>query len=160
MSMTLYGPPCKIAPMNASSFQKKISEIEKIFALLTTEQKYNAIIQLGRTLPPFPEELKKTEHVVSGCQSTLYLASEYRDGKLFFQAHSDALISSGLAAILLKAYSGESPETILTSPPNFLIDLAILSSLSPSRSNGLAHIHLKMKQEALKALRLEALNKA
>lgn len=82
----------------------------------------------------------------------MYLHSFLRDGKVFFEGESDALISSGLAAILIRTYNGESPETILKCPPDFLEDLGISASLTPNRANGLYSIHLRMKQDALKWL--------
>ncbi len=131
-------------------FQKKSEEIRRLFAPLTPEQRYLKLIEMGRHLPPYPTELKTPDRIVRGCQSILYLATEFRDGKLYFQAHSDALISSGLAALLIAVYTGEPPETVLKCPPSFISDLGLASSLSLNRSNGLAHIHLRMKQDALK----------
>jgi sulfur transfer protein SufE len=116
------------------------------------EQTYEKIIQLGRNQQPLPEEQRCEENRVAGCQSQLYLWSQLRDGRLYFQAESDALISAGLAQLLIWAYNGEKAETILTAPPAFLSELAIPASLSPSRANGLASLHLRMRQEALKAL--------
>jgi cysteine desulfuration protein SufE len=132
------------------SFKKNCEEIKNKFANLTLEERHNLLIDWGRKLPLFPDSLKTAPNLVSGCQSTLYIASEFKDGKVFFQATADALISAGLAALLIKAYSGLTPETILKSPPTFLTDLNL--SLSPNRSNGLAHIHLRIQQEALRYL--------
>lgn len=134
------------------TFDEKCAEIKKIFAPLNSEQRYDQLIALGRSLPPFPPHLKTPDRIVSGCQSTLYLHSTFIDGKLFFEATADALISAGLAALLISTYSGETPETILKRPPTFIAELGLAASLSPNRSNGLAHIHLRMKQEALKTL--------
>jgi len=134
------------------SFKEKTTAIKNIFAPLSIEQRYQKLIEMGRELPPFPEECKTPDRIVSGCQSSLYLLCILSDGKLFFKAYSDALISAGLSAILIQAYSGEDPETILTTPPDFIKELGIAATLSANRSNGLAHIHLKIKQEALQAL--------
>jgi cysteine desulfuration protein SufE len=82
----------------------------------------------------------------------MYLYSTFQDGTVYFAAESDALISSGLAALLLAVYSGETPEAILKCPPNFLEELGISASISPNRANGLYSIHLRMKQDALKWL--------
>lgn len=136
----------------AKTVVEKTEEIKKIFAPLTAEQRYARLIELGRQLPSFPAECKTEDRQVKGCQSLLYLAAHVEEGKLYFQASADALISAGLAALLIAVYSGESAETILTYPPTFISELGLSSSLSPNRSNGLAHIHLRMKQEALKAL--------
>jgi len=129
-------------------------EIRKAFSSLKTpEERYNFLIDLGRKLPTYPDALKIPENLVPGCQSLLYLATTLRDGKMHFQAHSDALISKGLAALLLWAYDGCSPEELLKNPPSFLQELGIFASLSPSRSNGLAQIYRRMQQEAVKNLR-------
>lgn len=137
----------------SETFQKKSDAIKKIFTQLASdEERYKALIELGRRLPPLAPEFKIPQNLVSGCQSNLYLSSRLIDGLMVFEAASDALISSGLAALLLSVYSGESPETILKEPPQFLADLGIHASLSPNRSNGLSHIHLRMKKDALKYL--------
>lgn len=132
---------------------EKQNEIKKIFQSCPTEEaKYQKIIELGRLLPPLAEKEKKAENLVKGCQSIMYLHTYELEGRLMFEAQSDALISLGLAAILLKVYSGETPETILKCPPTYLEELGISASLTPSRANGLYSIHLRMKQEALKRL--------
>ena len=69
-----------------------------------------------------------------------------------FEAEADALISAGLAALLIRAYNGETPEVVLKCPPSFIEELGINASLTPSRSNGLYSLHLQMKQEALRLL--------
>lgn len=143
---------CKIGAVMNESFQKKCDEIKKNFTNLTQEKRYQLLMDMGRNLPPFPHSLKTPDRIVSGCQSILYLNATTNDGKIFFEAHADALISAGLAALLISAYSGETAETILKCPPFFLTELGITTSLSLNRSNGLAHIHLRMKQEALKSL--------
>lgn len=133
-----------------SSIEKKIYFLKEQFVdCKTPDERYHKLIALGRAIPPYPDSLRIPSLQVPGCQSTLYLSSRIEEGKVFFEATSDALISAGLAAVLLWVYSGESPETILTTPPTFLAELAILGSLTPSRSNGLAHIHQRMKRDAL-----------
>ena len=89
---------------------------------------------------------------VKGCQSTMYLYSQLIDGKVHFQSHTDALISAGLAALLLSVYNDESPHTILACPPRFLEEIGIGGILSPGRSNGLASLFQRMKQDALNFL--------
>ena len=131
----------------------KQNEIKKIFeACPTVESKYQKIIEFGRQQSPLAESHKIPANIVKGCQSTMYLRSYWEGDTIKFEAESDALISSGLAAILLKVYSGETPETILKCPPNYLEDLGISASLTPNRANGLYSIHLRMKQDALKML--------
>jgi cysteine desulfuration protein SufE len=132
---------------------KKQSEIKALFkGLPSDEAKYAKIIDLGKALPAFPLEAKTPINEVKGCQSIMHLLTNKEEGKLYFQAESDALISKGLAALLIAVYSGESPEAILKCPPTYLEEIGITASLTPNRANGLYSIHLRMKQEALKAL--------
>jgi cysteine desulfuration protein SufE len=148
----LIAPSLKIVSAMDKTFEKNVAAIEKLFAPLDQEARHALLIDLGRKLPAFPLHLKTPENLVRGCQSALYLHARLEGNQLFFSATSDALISQGLAALLLLAYSGLSPETILTHPPTFLTSLNLSASLSPSRSNGLSSIHLKMRQEALRSL--------
>jgi cysteine desulfuration protein SufE len=150
--MTINHFQVKILSDMSDSFQKKCSDLKKIFAPLSTEERYQKLMEMGKKLLPFPDAFKTAENRVSGCQSILYLYSEYREGKLIFYAQSDALISAGLAALLINVYSNETPETILKNPPEFIKELGIDASLSLNRSNGLANILLKMKREALRIL--------
>ncbi len=131
----------------------KQEEIKKLFAGCNgTEGRYQKIIDLGKKLHSFPEELKAQENIVQGCQSVLYVASSFKNGLISFKGSSDALISSGLAYLLIYVYSNEPPECVLKCPPQFLEDIGIPGSLSPSRSNGLSSLFLRMQQEALKHL--------
>ncbi len=132
---------------------KDFSEIKRLFHHLSSpQQRYEKIIELGRKLPPIPPQQKIPANIVKGCQSVVYLYAENIDGKMFYHAASDALISSGLAALLLLAYNGASPEVVLKEKPLFLEDLQIYASLSPGRSNGLANMYFQMQKSALKFL--------
>ena len=136
--------------------QERILELEKTFtALASNEARFGAIMDAGRRLAPFSEEWKVDANLISGCQSILYLRSRLQDGKLFFWAYSEALISAGLAALLIAVYSGATPKEILTTSPLFLERIGILGTLSPGRSNGLAHLHARMKHDALKCLQTQ-----
>lgn len=117
-----------------------------------SESKYLTIIELGRNLPNLEPEYKSAITKIDGCQSTTYLYSYFDHNVLHFKAESDALISSGLAALLIMAYDKQSPEIIINNPPHFINDLGIHASLSPTRSNGLAQMYLRMKDDALKYL--------
>ena len=99
--------------------------------------RYQYLIDLGRRLPPFPEELRIEENRIRGCQSQVWFVAEKKDGRLYFQAVSDAAIVSGLIALLLRLYSGRKPQDILDTPPDFVEALQLQSHLSPTRSNGL-----------------------
>lgn len=135
----------------SASLKEKSESLKKVLTPLSVNERYEALIQMGKSLKKYPDELKTPDQIVPGCQSILYLNGELIDGKVIFSASADALISSGLAALLISLYSGESPETILTEPPTIIQELGIPTSLSLNRSNGFAHIHLRMKQIALAA---------
>ena len=130
---------------------EKQKAVKALFdACKTEDERYKKIIELGRQQQPLSEEYKRDENIIEGCQSTMYIHSYIKEGRVFFETESDALISSGLAVLLLRVYSGQTPETILKCPPTYLEELGISASLTPSRSNGLYSIHLRMKQDALK----------
>lgn len=133
------------------NFDLKVEEISALFSKLSSpEAKYEKLIALGKTLGDYPDSAKTPQHLVPGCQSTLYLHCEIKNSLLYFSAHSDALISAGLAALLVDTYSGETPEMIIRNKPQFVQDLGILASLSPTRANGLANLYLQMRKIAIK----------
>lgn len=135
-----------------SSYERNVQKIRERFSRCRNQEEiYGEIISLGREMPPFPSGERKRENLVHGCQSSVYLMTKLEEGRLSFLAEADALISAGLAALLIQAFSGESPETLLSTPPRFLEELGIPAALSPHRANGLFSIHLRMKQEALQA---------
>ncbi len=147
--------------MSVPSFETCLAKQKQLKQLLsslpTPEKKYQKIIELGAALPFYPSELKLPENLVKGCQSLMYLHTELSaEGTLRFFAHSEALISQGLAALLISIYNEENPLVVLTCPPSCLSEIGVQASLSPSRSNGLASLYLKMKQEALKFLHSQA----
>ena len=122
----------------SSEVQAAQQEVIDEFALFDDwMDRYQYIIDMGRRLPDFPDELRSDENLIRGCQSQVWFVPEQRDGRLYFQAISDAAIVSGLIAILLRLYSGRDPKDILESPPDFVEALQLQSHLSPTRSNGL-----------------------
>jgi sulfur transfer protein SufE len=137
--------------LDLKSCLDKQDDVKKLFSdCFTKEDKYRKIIELGEKLSPADPAWCTEENIVHGCQSTLYLKS-YLDGdKVVFQASTEALISAGLASLLIDVYSHEPPAAILKCPPTFLDELDIYGSLSPSRSNGLLSMYRRMKQDALK----------
>ncbi len=114
--------------------------------------RYQYLIDLGRRLPEFPEELRTDENRIRGCQSQVWFATEHRDGRLYFKAISDAAIVSGLIALLLRLYSGRRPQEILDTPPDFVEALELQSHLSPTRSNGLSSMLAAIRKFASEAL--------
>lgn len=114
------------------------------------EDRYRYIIDLGKGLPPFPEEYRTPEYKVTGCQSQVWIVpNESENGKLEFAADSDALIVKGLIAILLEIYQGKSPKEILdTDSAAILQEIGLDSHLSPTRKNGLFSMIDRIKKTA------------
>ena len=113
--------------------------------------RYQYLIDLGRRLPEFPEDMRTDEHRIRGCQSQVWFVPEKKDGRLYFQAISDAAIVSGLIAVLLRLYSGREPRDILDTPPDFVEALDLQSHLSPTRSNGLSSMLEAIRRFAAEA---------
>ena len=114
--------------------------------------RYQYLIDLGRRLPEFPDELRTEENRIRGCQSQVWFVAEKKDGRLEFRAISDAAIVSGLIALLLRLYSGRYPQDILDTPPDFVTALQLESHLSPTRSNGLSSMLQAIRRFATEAL--------
>ncbi|MCB8875236.1 SufE family protein [Acidisoma silvae] len=111
-------------------------------------ERYGYIIELGRKLPPFPDDWANDAHRVPGCQSRVWMEAEARDGLLFFAGASDAAIVSGLVALLLRVYSGRTPGEILATDPIFLKELGLLEALSTNRGNGIAAMARAIRERA------------
>ena len=114
--------------------------------------RYQYLIDLGRRLPEFPDALRTEGNRIRGCQSQVWFVAEKKDGRLEFQAISDAAIVSGLIALLLRVYSGRCPQEILDTPRDFVVVLQLESRLSPTRSNGLFSMLTAIRGFAAEAL--------
>lgn len=115
--------------------------------------RYGLVIDWGRALPPFPAEWQDEAHKVEGCQSQVWLASELREGRLHLAAASDAAIVAGLVAMLLRIYSGRTPEEVLaTDAGAFLKDLDLIGNLSANRGNGIAAMVARIRAIAAGAV--------
>src|SRR6476469_8492665 len=124
------------------SDHKKIEEIEneivEEFSLFDSwDDKYEYIIDLGKKLPPLDEKYKIDENKVRGCQSTVWLVADYRDGKIYYKAESDAVIVKGLISMLIRVLSGQSPDDIISAKLNFIQQIGMTTHLAKTRSNGL-----------------------
>ncbi len=111
-------------------------------------EKYQYIIDLGKRLEPMDDALKVDENILHGCQSQVWLVHDYLDGKLQFQANSDAAIVSGLIKLVMTIYSDQSPQSILDTEPDFIELIGLSSHLSSTRSNGLNAMIQKIKETA------------
>ena len=114
--------------------------------------RYQYIIDMGRRLPEFPAALRTDENRIRGCQSQVWFVARKEDGRLYFDAISDAAIVSGLIALLLRLYSGRKPQDILDTPPDFVAALELESHLSPTRSTGLSSMLAAIRRFASEAL--------
>lgn len=110
--------------------------------------RYQYLIDLGRKLPELPDELRRDEFKLKGCQSQVWLVGERHDGRLLFRAISDAAIVSGLIAVILRIYSNRTPDEILETDPDFIREIGLEEHLSPTRKNGLGAMLDKIKAEA------------
>ena len=111
--------------------------------------KYDYLIELGNELPEIDPEYKTDEYLINGCQSKVWLNADYRDGKIWYHADSDAIIVKGIAALLVKALNGQPPGEIINNDLYFIDEIGLKQNLSPTRSNGLVAMVKKMKTYAL-----------
>lgn len=123
--------------------------IREFQALGDWTERYKYIIKLGRELDPLDEQYKTEDNLVRGCQSQVWLHTELKDGRVFFEADSDAAITKGLVALMVRFYSGQDPETIINTDPEFIREIEMEKHLSPTRSNGLASMVKQMKIYAM-----------
>ena len=99
--------------------------------------KYEYLIEMGKNLDVFPVELKTDDCLIKGCQSRVWLDTRFEDGKLFFRADSDAIITKGIISLLISVYSGRTPEEIAADDFGFIAEIGLKENLSPTRANGL-----------------------
>ncbi|MBG15145.1 MAG: Fe-S metabolism protein SufE [Crocinitomicaceae bacterium] len=112
-------------------------------------EKYEYIIELGKDLPLIQDEFKTDNYIIKGCQSRVWVHANYIDGKVFFTADSDAIITKGIIALLIKVLSNQSPEDILSAKLNFIDQIGLTSHLSPTRANGLLGMVKQIKNFAM-----------
>ena len=134
--------------MNIEEKQQEIVEEFNIFE--DWMEKYEYIIDLGKELPLIQTEYKTDDRLIEGCQSRVWLHSEFKDGKMNYYADSDAIITKGIIGLLIRVLNNESPETILKTDLHFINDIGLQEHLSPTRANGLVGMVKRMKTEALK----------
>ena len=132
------------------SIQDKANEIVEEFSMFEDwMDKYSYIIEMGEEAQPLPDDVKTPQNLISGCQSQLWLTAEFVDGKVFFKADSDAIITKGIAQVLLRVINGETPDTLLNNDLEFLNKIGLKEHLSPTRSNGLNSMIKQIKLYAL-----------
>ena len=132
-------------------------EIIEEFSIFTDWlDKYEYLIELGNDLPGIDPAVKSDENLINGCQSKVWLHADYKDGKVWYEADSDAIIVKGIVALMVKALSGQTPDDIVSNELYFIDKIGLKQNLSPTRSNGLLSMVKKMK---LYALAYQAINK-
>ncbi len=131
------------------SLEERKQEIVEEFSMYEEWlDKYEYLIELGKSLAPFPEEKKTEDRLIQGCQSRVWLDSELRDGCLYFTADSDAIITKGIISLLISVYSGRTPAEIAADDFGFVAQIGLKDNLSPTRANGLVSMIETIKKIA------------
>ena len=112
--------------------------------------KYEYLIELGKSLEVFPVELKTEEHLIKGCQSRVWLDTKVEGGRLFFRADSDAIITKGIISLLIQVYNGRTAAEIVADDFGFVEQIGLRANLSPTRANGLNSMIETIRKEAEK----------
>ncbi|WP_462281049.1 SufE family protein [Salinivirga cyanobacteriivorans] len=121
-----------------STIDEKQQEIVDEFSVFDDwMDKYAYLIEQGKELTGLKDEHRTDNNVISGCQSKVWLHAEYEEGKIKFTADSDAVLTKGLVALVIKVFSNEKPDTIINAEPWFIKEIGLEENLSPTRSNGL-----------------------
>ena len=133
-----------------NSIKEKQDEIIEEFSSFDDwMDRYQLLIDMGSEQAPLEDEYKTESNLIEGCQSRVWLQADLVDGKVFYRAESDALIVKGIVSLLLRVYSGHTPQEILESEPYFVEAIGLREDLSPTRSNGLVAMIKQMKLYAL-----------
>ena len=133
--------------MTIEAIQNEIIEEFSLFE--DWMQRYEYMIELGKSLPLIGEQYKTDDYLIKGCQSQVWLHADYQEGKIFFTADSDAIITKGIVALLVRVYSGHTPADILAAKTDFIDQIGLKEHLSPTRANGLVSMLEQMKRYAL-----------
>lgn len=133
-----------------SSISEKQDEIIDEFAMFDDwMQKYEYLIELGKSLPLIDEQHKTDQNIIKGCQSRVWLHAENDGDKIKYTADSDAILTKGLIALMVRVLSEEKPEDIMAAQMDFVDDIGLKEHLSPTRANGLLNMIKQMKYYAL-----------
>jgi cysteine desulfuration protein SufE len=133
--------------MNISEIQDEI--IEEFSMFEDWMERYDYIIDLGKSLPELEEKYKTDENLIAGCQSKVWLYAEMKGDKIIFKADGDAILTKGIAALLLQVFSDQTPKDILNSELYFIDKIGLKEHLSPTRANGLVSMVKQFKLYAL-----------
>ena len=134
--------------MSIPEIEKEITEEFELFGN-DWEQKYEHLIELGKSLPIISPENKTEDKLIKGCQSRVWMHSELKDGKIIFTADSDAIITKGMVALMVRVLSNQKPQDIVNADLSFIDKIGLKEHLSPTRANGLVSMIKQMKMDAL-----------
>lgn len=133
--------------MTIDSIQEELIEEFSLFD--DWMDKYQHLIEMGKTLPLIDANQKTDDRIIKGCQSKVWLHAQVNDGKVQYTADSDAIITKGIIAVLIRAFSNQSPEAIIEANTNFIDEIGLKEHLSPTRANGLVAMLKQMKLYAV-----------
>ena len=128
---------------------EKIALVEEFQMFDDWMDRYNYIIEMGKEVEPIDEQYKTKQYLISGCQSQVWLSAEYQDGKIHFNADSDAIITKGIIAILIRSFSNQHPKDIIDANTDFIDKIGLKEHLSPTRANGLVSMVKQLKMYAI-----------
>jgi cysteine desulfuration protein SufE len=132
------------------SIQETENEIVEEFSIFDQwDDKYQYIIDMGKSLPAMDEKYKTEDRLIKGCQSRVWLHTEMKDGKITYHADSDAIITKGLVALMVRVLSDHTPKEIVDAQLTFINKIGLAEHLSPTRANGLVSMVKQMKMDAL-----------
>ena len=135
--------------------EKKQAVIEEFSMYDEWLDKYEYLIELGKNLEEYPEESKTEDKLIKGCQSRVWLDSKVEDGKIWFKADSDAIITKGIISLLISVYSGRDPKEIAEDDFGFISQIGLKENLSPTRANGLVSMIARIKELAAEMVKVE-----
>ncbi|OQD44172.1 Fe-S metabolism protein SufE [Croceivirga radicis] len=133
--------------MTIQAIQEEI--IEEFSMFDDWMQRYEYMIELGKSLPLIDEQYKTDDNIIKGCQSKVWVHAELEDDKLLFTADSDAIITKGIIALLIRVFSNQKPKDIMEADTQFIDEIGLKEHLSPTRANGLVSMIKQMKLYAV-----------
>ncbi len=133
--------------MSISEIQEEI--IEEFAMFEDWEERYQYMIDLGKSLPLIAEQYKTEDHIIKGCQSRVWVHADMNDDKVEFTADSDAIITKGIIAILIRSFSNQHPNDIIKANTDFIDKIGLKEHLSPTRANGLVSMVKQLKMYAI-----------
>ncbi|TSA38335.1 MAG: SufE family protein [Porphyromonadaceae bacterium] len=133
--------------MEIIDIQKEI--VEEFAGLGEWMERYNYLIDLGKSLPLIDQAYRNDEYLIRGCQSRVWLNADLREGKIYYTADSDAIITKGIASLMIRIFTGHTPDEILNTDLGFIEEIGLKEHLSPTRSNGLVSMINQMRYYAM-----------